>query len=368
MTHLKEVGSKNPLFLFDEIDKLSSDFRGDPASALLEVLDPEQNKTFQDHYLEVPFDLSKVMFITTANSVQTIPRPLLDRMEVIEVSGYTLYEKEEIAKQYLIPKQLKENGLEDYGVKFSRDAIQHIIEGYTRESGVRDLERKIAQVLRKVATIVIEKDKKNFQVSKRQVEKLLGPLKFRTDEKVEGSQIGLVTGLAWTSVGGDTLSIEVNLMKGKGNLKLTGQLGDVMKESAQAGMTYIRSVAESLGIEEERFQETDVHVHVPQGAVPKDGPSAGITMATAMASAFTGRAVSSEIAMTGEVTLRGRVLQIGGLREKILAAKRYGITTIVIPKDNEADLSEIPAKVKRGIEIHPVSHMDEVLDIVLEKE
>lgn len=367
MTHLKEIGSKNPLFLFDEIDKLSSDFRGDPASALLEVLDPEQNKTFQDHYLEVPFDLSKVMFITTANSTQTIPRPLLDRMEVIEVSGYTLYEKEEIAKQYLIPKQLEENGLKDHDIKFSRDAIQLITEGYTRESGVRDLERKIAQVLRKVATIVLEKDKKSFQVSKKQVEKLLGPVKFRNEEKQEGSQVGLVTGLAWTSVGGDTLQIEVNLMKGKGNLKLTGQLGDVMKESAQAGLTYVRSVAEKLGIDEDRFQNTDVHVHVPQGAVPKDGPSAGITMATAIASAFTERPISSDVAMTGEVTLRGRVLQIGGLREKILAAKRYGITTIVIPKDNEADLSEIPAKVKKGISIHPVSHMDEVLDIVLEK-
>ena len=365
MTSIKETKSKNPLFLFDEIDKLSSDFRGDPASALLEVLDPEQNKTFQDHYLEVPFDLSKVMFITTANTTQTIPRPLLDRMEVIEITGYTVFEKEEIARRYLLPKQLKENGLTDYDVTISKEAMLAVIEGYTRESGVRELERKLAQVLRKVAAIIVEKNKKSFSVTKKNLENFLGPIKYRRDERDIENHIGIATGLAWTSVGGETLKVEVNLMKGKGSLSLTGQLGDVMKESAQAGLSYIRAAADKFGLNETIFKEYDLHIHVPEGAIPKDGPSAGITMATAMTSALTGKPIRSNVAMTGEITLRGRVLPIGGLKEKILAASRYGIDTVIIPADNESDLAEIPKQVLKGITVHPVKSMDEVLELVL---
>lgn len=365
MTSIREAKSRNPLFLFDEIDKLTSDFRGDPASALLEVLDPEQNKTFQDHYLEVPFDLSKVMFLTTANTIQTIPRPLLDRMEVIEVTGYTVFEKEEIAKRYLVPKQLKENGLQKYDITLSRDALLAIIEGYTRESGVRELERKIAQVFRKVAAIVVEEKKKTFAVTKKNLETFLGPVRFKLDERDKEDAVGIVTGMAWTSVGGETLQVEVNLMKGKGVLSLTGQLGDVMKESAQAGLSYIRSEAAHLGISEDIFKETDIHIHVPEGAVPKDGPSAGITMATAIASALTGKKVRANVAMTGEITLRGRVLPIGGLKEKILAAKRFGIDTIIIPKDNLDSLEEVPKSVRKGLTIHAVKTMDEVLERVL---
>ncbi|WP_459129123.1 endopeptidase La [Guggenheimella bovis] len=368
MTHIKEVKSKNPLFLFDEIDKISSDFRGDPASALLEVLDPEQNKTFQDHYLEIPFDLSKVMFLTTANSVATIPAPLLDRMEVIEVNGYTLFEKEEIAKRYLVPKQLKENGLEGKKVTFSKDALLSLIEEYTAESGVRGLERKIAEVLRKVATIIVEKDRESFSVTKRNLETFLGAPRYKRDLRGEENQVGVVTGLAWTSVGGATLEVEVNLMPGKGNLSLTGQLGDVMKESAQAGFTYTRSVSKRFGIKEDVFSKTDVHIHVPEGAVPKDGPSAGITMATAMISAFTNRKIKSNVAMTGEITLRGRVLPIGGLREKLLAAKRFGIDTVLIPFDNKRDLDEVPSNVLKGLTVHPVKTMDEVLEYALEEQ
>ncbi|HHT20370.1 MAG TPA: endopeptidase La [Tissierellia bacterium] len=365
MTSIKEVKSKNPLFLFDEIDKLSSDFRGDPASALLEVLDPEQNKTFQDHYLEVPFDLSKVMFLTTANTTQTIPRPLLDRMEVIEITGYTVFEKEEIARRHLLPKQLKENGLEDYDVTISKEALLTIIEGYTRESGVRELERKLAQVLRKVAAIIVEEGKKSFSVTKKNLESFLGPIKYRQDERDEENHVGIATGLAWTSVGGETLKVEVNLMKGKGGLSLTGQLGDVMKESAQAGLSYIRAAADKFGVTADVFKDNDIHVHVPEGAIPKDGPSAGITMATAMTSALTGKPVRSNVAMTGEITLRGRVLPIGGLKEKILAASRYGIDTVIIPADNESDLADIPKQVLKGITVHPVKSMDEVLELVL---
>lgn len=365
MTSIKESNSRNPLFLFDEIDKLSSDFRGDPASALLEVLDPEQNKTFQDHYLEVPFDLSRVMFLTTANTTQTIPRPLLDRMEVIEITGYTVFEKEEIARRHLLQKQLKENGLEKHDVTISREALLTIIEGYTRESGVRELERKIAQVLRKVAAIIVEEKKTSFSVTKKNLETFLGPIRYRQDERDVEDHVGIATGLAWTSVGGETLKVEVNLMKGKGTLSLTGKLGDVMKESAQAGLSYIRSVAQKLGIDDSYFKDYDIHVHVPEGAIPKDGPSAGITMATAMTSALTGKRVRSNVAMTGEITLRGRVLPIGGLKEKILAASRYGIDTIIIPSDNESDLAEIPKQVLKGLSIHPVKSMDEVLELVL---
>lgn len=361
MTLIKESKTKNPLFLFDEIDKLASDFRGDPASALLEVLDPEQNKSFVDHYLEVPFDLSKVMFLTTANTTTTIPRPLLDRMEVIELTGYTLYEKEEIAKRYLISKQQKENGLEDVQVKFSKDALRDIIEEHTRESGVRELERKIATVLRKVATIVVEKDRKRFSVTKKGVTKFLGQPKYQRTQREEEDRVGMATGLAWTNVGGDTLDIEVSLMSGTGKLKLTGQLGEVMKESAEAGLSYIRSIAEDLGIEDSVFKNTDIHVHVPAGAIPKDGPSAGITMATAMASAFTQKKVHADLAMTGEVTLRGRVLPIGGLKEKLLAANRYGIKKVLVPEANRGDVSEIPQEVVKGLTVEYVKEMNEVL-------
>lgn len=361
MTLIKESKAKNPLFLFDEIDKLASDFRGDPASALLEVLDPEQNKSFVDHYLEIPFDLSKVMFLTTANTTATIPRPLLDRMEVIELTGYTLFEKEEIAKRYLIPKQKKENGLQEVDINISREALRDIIESYTRESGVRELERKIATILRKVATIVVEKEKKSYSISKKSVARFLGQPSYMRSQRDEEDRVGMVTGLAWTNVGGDTLDIEVNLMSGSGNLKLTGQLGDVMKESAQAGLSYTRSVAEQLGIEDDTFKNTDIHVHVPAGAIPKDGPSAGITMATAIASAFTQKKVRSDLAMTGEVTLRGRVLPIGGLKEKLLAANRYGIKKVLVPMDNKGDVSEIPSEVVKGLDVVFVQNMDQVL-------
>lgn len=366
MTLLKEVESKNPLFLLDEIDKLHSNFRGDPASALLEVLDPEQNKTFVDNYLEVPFDLSKVLFLTTANTVSTIPRPLLDRMEIIEVSGYTLYEKMEIAKQYLIPKQLKENGLaKDYDITFSDQAILRLIECFTRESGVRELERIIATVLRKVATECIEQKKNSYKISSASIHKFLGKDKFQRDAIDQEDKVGIVTGLAYTSVGGDTLQIEVNIMKGKGKLSLTGKLGDVMKESAQTGISYIRSIEDELGIDSSFFQDNDIHIHVPEGAVPKDGPSAGVTMATAVVSAITGKKVRGDLAMTGEITLRGRVLPIGGLKEKILAAKRFGIKTVLVPAQNEDSVDEISEMVKSGVEIIFVKQMSEVLERAL---
>ncbi len=361
MTLIKESKSKNPLFLFDEIDKLASDFRGDPASALLEVLDPEQNKSFVDHYLEVPFDLSKVMFLTTANTTTTIPRPLLDRMEVIELTGYTLFEKEEIAKRYLIPKQKKENGLEQVEIKISKEALRDIIEEHTRESGVRELERKLATIMRKIATIVVEKGKDSYSVTKKGVIRFLGQPRYQRTKREEEDRIGMVTGLAWTSVGGDTLEIEVSLMSGSGKLKLTGKLGDVMKESAEAGLSFIRSISEELSIEDETFKNTDIHVHVPAGAIPKDGPSAGITIATAMASALTQRKVHADLAMTGEVTLRGRVLPIGGLKEKLLAANRYGIKKVLVPEANRADIEEIPQEVLKGLTIKYVSEMNEVL-------
>ncbi|HZK09472.1 MAG TPA: endopeptidase La [Clostridia bacterium] len=361
MTHIKESGVKNPLFLFDEIDKLGSDFRGDPASGLLEVLDPEQNKTFQDHYLEVPFDLSKVMFITTANTTSTIPRALLDRMEVIDITGYTLYEKVQIAERYLIKKQQKENGLEKADIKFSKEGLRTLIEEYTRESGVRELERKIGTICRKIAIEVVESKKEKFSVTKSSLSKYLGEPPYKADELEKEDRVGLVNGLAWTSFGGDTLEIEVNVSPGKGVLSLTGQLGDVMKESAQAGLSYLKSQSEELDIKEDFFSKHDIHVHVPAGAIPKDGPSAGITMATAMASAITNRKASHTLAMTGEITLRGRVMAIGGLKEKLLAAKRRGIKRVVIPKDNERNLKEVPREIKKDLEIIPVSSMEEVL-------
>jgi len=358
---MKQAGSKNPVFLLDEIDKMTMDFRGDPASALLEVLDPEQNSTFSDHYLETAFDLSKVMFITTANSTYNIPKPLLDRMEVIEISGYTEEDKVHIALDYLIPKQVKEHGLSEHNITFSEGAVRKIIREYTREAGVRNLEREIASVCRKVARQVVEDKNTMVTVTAGNLGKYLGVQRYRYGVAERENQIGVATGLAWTEVGGDILSIEVALLKGKGNLTLTGKLGDVMKESAQAALTYVRSRAEELGIPEDVRQEHDIHLHVPEGAIPKDGPSAGITIAVALASAMSGKLVRKDVAMTGEITLRGRVLPIGGVKEKVLAAHRAGIHTVIMPMDNQKDLADIPPNVKRKMMFIPVAHMDEVL-------
>ncbi len=358
---MKQAGSKNPVFLLDEIDKMTMDFRGDPASALLEVLDPEQNYTFSDHYLEIAFDLSKVMFITTANSAYNIPRPLLDRMEIIEIGGYTEEDKVHIATGYLVPKQITEHGLKESNISFSEGALRKIIREYTREAGVRNLEREIASVCRKVARKVVEDKNTCINVTANNTPKFLGIKKYRFGVADEKNQVGVATGLAWTEVGGDILSIEVALLKGKGKLTLTGKLGDVMKESAQTAMTYVRSKADELGIDTEIWEKYDVHVHVPEGAIPKDGPSAGITIAVALASAMTGTPVKKNVAMTGEITLRGRVLPIGGLKEKVLAAHRAGIDTVLIPVDNKKDLPDIPANVKKKMRFVIVSHMDEVL-------
>ena len=367
ITGIKESGTKNPVFLFDEIDKLASDFRGDPASALLEVLDPEQNKDFKDHYLDVPFDLSRVLFVTTANSLNTIPRPLLDRMEVIRISGYTEEEKLQIAKQYLVPKQLKEHGLTDDNLQLSEKTLRAIINNYTRESGVRELERQVASVCRKAATRIVEEKVSTVRFNTSNLNKALGIPKYRHDIIGEEDQVGIVTGLAWTAVGGETLSIEVTPMKGKGQLVLTGQMGDVMKESARAGISYIRSISENYDMPEDFHEKMDIHIHIPEGAIPKDGPSAGITMATAVLSALTEIPVNREVAMTGEITLRGRVLPIGGLKEKALAAKRAGIKTVLFPHDNIKDLEEIDDKVKKAMEFIPVKNMDEVLEHALVK-
>ncbi len=366
ITGLKNAGSNNPVFLLDEIDKLSSDIHGDPASALLEVLDPEQNTTFRDRYLEVPFDLSKVMFITTANSLDTIPYPLLDRMEIIEINGYTNQEKFEIANRYLIPKQLKLNGLSEKKAEFTADAINEIIEGYTMEAGVRNLERQIGSVVRKIATKFAEKPKTRKQtVAKKDIFGYLGIRKCLKDMTLEKDEVGACTGLAWTSVGGTTLTIEVSLMLGKGEILLTGKLGEVMKESARAAISYIRANAKKYGIDEDRFEKTDIHIHVPEGATPKDGPSAGITMATAILSAFTGKAVKAGVAMTGEITLRGKVLAIGGLKEKALAGFRQGIKTIVIPKSNEKDLTEIPSEILKEIKFVTATSVDEAFKVAI---
>jgi len=365
---IKEAGTKNPVFLFDEIDKLTSDFRGDPASALLEVLDPEQNKDFTDHYLEVPFDLSSVMFITTANSLGSIPRPLLDRMEIIEVSGYTEFEKLNIAKRYLVPKQLKAHGLTEDNLALSDDTLSAIISYYTRESGVRELERQIATVCRKAATRIVEDKVITVKVNRSNLDKSLGVKKYHYDEIQNENQVGIATGLAWTPVGGDTLSIEVSIMKGKGNLVLTGQMGDVMKESARAGLSYLRSISEKYEIADDFHEKMDIHIHIPEGAIPKDGPSAGITMATAVLSAITGIPVRHDLAMTGEITLRGRVLPIGGLKEKSLAASRAGVKTVLFPKENVKDLEEIPSTVRSKMKFIPVESMDEVLEHALVKE
>lgn len=358
---LKNAGSVNPVFLLDEIDKLSSDMRGDPASALLEVLDPAQNSTFRDRYLEIPYDLSKVLFITTANSLDTIPRPLLDRMEVIELGGYTQEEKREIAKRYLVPKKLAANGLEGSDLTFSDDGLDEIIDGYTLEAGVRNLERKIDAVCRKAAVTKAEGKPLAANVTADNVAEYLGARRFDRDGGLpEADQIGAATGLAWTSVGGTTLTIEVSAMQGKGEILLTGKLGDVMKESARAAISYIRANSDEYGIDTSVFEKTDIHIHVPEGATPKDGPSAGITMATAILSAFTGKPVKKSIAMTGEITLRGKVLPIGGLKEKALAAYRIGIRDVIIPEDNTKDLEEIPESVKDKLHFIPVSEVDTV--------
>lgn len=361
-TGLRTAGVKNPLMLLDEIDKVSSDYKGDTSSALLEVLDAEQNSRFRDHYVEIPIDLSEVLFIATANSAQDIPRPLLDRMELIEVSSYTENEKMHIAKEHLVRKQIMKNGLKKDQLSISEEALSMVIRGYTREAGVRSLERKLGEICRKAAREIYEGNKKKVTVTKKNLEQFLGKEKYTFDMAGKTDEIGIVRGLAWTSVGGDTLEIEVNVMPGKGEFKLTGQLGDVMKESAQAGISYIRSVSEKFDIPKEFFKENDIHIHIPEGAVPKDGPSAGITMATAMLSAITKKKVRADVAMTGEITLRGRVLPIGGLKEKTLAAKNAGIKTICVPKKNEKDMDEIPGEIKNGLKIVYVETMEDVLD------
>lgn len=362
---LIQAGVKNPLMLLDEIDKVSSDYKGDTSSALLEVLDSEQNNKFRDHYVEIPLDLSEVLFIATANDLQTIPRPLLDRMEIIEINSYTENEKEHIAREHLIPKQIKIHGLKEAQLSIDEQALREIISGYTKEAGVRSLERKIGEICRKTARKILEDKQESVAVTKENLEEFLGRAKFTYQMKNQSDEIGIVRGLAWTSVGGDTLQIEVNLMPGKGEFLLTGQLGDVMKESAQAGISYIRSVAEEYHIDSEFFQTHDLHIHIPEGAVPKDGPSAGITMATAMLSAITKTPVRANVAMTGEITLRGRVLPIGGLKEKLLAAKTAGIEKVLIPLENQADVSEMDEEIIRDLEIVPVSNMKEVLEHAL---
>lgn len=358
---IRQAGVKNPLMLLDEIDKVSTDYKGDTFSALLEVLDSEQNYKFRDHYLEVPLDLSEVLFIATANSLQTIPRPLLDRMEVIEVTSYTENEKLHIATEHLIPKQLEKNGLKKEHLKISKNAVWKIASNYTKEAGVRQLEREIGNICRKAAKEILTTGKKSVTITEKNLFKYLGKEKFTYQMANAADEIGIVRGLAWTSVGGDTLQIEVNVMPGKGEIMLTGQLGDVMKESARTGISYIRSVSRNYQIADDFFEKHDIHVHIPEGAVPKDGPSAGITMATAMLSAITEQKVRADIAMTGEVTLRGRVLPIGGLKEKLLAAKNAGIKTVLVPKKNLADVEELSQEITKGFEILPVEHMEEVL-------
>jgi len=369
---LKSAKVKNPLMLLDEIDKVSSDFKGDVASALLEVLDPEQNKHFADHYVEIPVDLSEVLFICTANSTQTIPKPLLDRMELIEVHSYTENEKFHIAKDHLVPKQLEKHGLTKKELQVKADGLREVITSYTREAGVRSLERKIGELCRKAAMEVLKARQsgaefETIKVTKKNVTDYLGKKKYRKDKANETAEVGIVRGLAWTEVGGDTLQIEVNSMPGKGGLQLTGKLGDVMKESAQIALSFVRSIAEQAEVSSEYFENHEFHLHVPEGAVPKDGPSAGITMATAFYSTITNIPVRADVAMTGEISLRGRVMPIGGLKEKLLAAKQAGIKLVLIPKDNERDLSEISEEITEGMEIVPVSKMEEVLKYALVK-
>ncbi len=364
---MKQAGSINPVFLLDEIDKITSDMHGDPSAALLEALDPEQNTSFRDRYLETPYDLSKVLFITTANSLETIPAPLRDRMEIIQLSGYTLEEKAEIARRYLVPKQIAANGITDNQISFTQDGLNFVIEGYTREAGVRTLERTVGSLCRKVAVKYSQnKDLPLVEINRKTAQELLGAPAYSLDESSLQAQIGAATGLAWTAVGGTTLSVEVATSQGKGEVKLTGKLGDVMKESAQTAITYLRAHADELGLDAQAFSSRDLHVHIPEGATPKDGPSAGITLATATLSALTGKAVRGDVAMTGEITLRGNVLPIGGLKEKSLAARRVGIKTVIIPKGNEKDLEELPIEVRKDIAFVPVSNVLEVFAIAFQ--
>ena len=368
ISSMKKAGKNNPVFLFDEIDKLSRNYSGDPASGLLEVLDPEQNNDFTDRFLEIPFDLSKVFFITTANTTDSIPAPLLDRMEVIRVSGYTEYEKEAIAQKYLLPKQIEEHGLTEENVKISKNVIKNIISNYTREAGVRNLERNIASLIRKAGKRIVEEDMETVRINTANLTNYLGIEKYRHDLIEEKDEVGVARGLAWTQVGGETLSIEVNVVKGKGKVQLTGKLGDVMKESAMAAISYIRANSEKLGIEEGFYKDMDIHIHVPEGAIPKDGPSAGVTMATAVVSALSGIPVSRKVAMTGEITLRGRVLPVGGIKEKVLAAHRIGIKEILIPSENEKDLEKVSDRIKNDINFKFMGDMGSVLQETLVKE
>jgi ATP-dependent Lon protease len=359
---MKKAGSGNPVFLLDEIDKMSTDFRGDPSAALMEVLDPEQNTGFNDHYLDVDYDLSKILFICTANNLDRIPRPLQDRMEIIRIPGYTEWEKLHIAKKYLLKKQREANGLSEHNIDCPESALMGVIRSYTRESGVRSLEREIGSLCRKVAVEVVKKDRNTrIRITQKTLPKYLGPQRYRINKAEQEDKVGVVTGLAWTDMGGELLATEVTVMPGKGKLTITGKIGDVMQESAQAAMSYVRSRAEELGLEKDFYQHVDIHVHIPEGAIPKDGPSAGVTMATSLVSALAKIPVRHEVAMTGEITLRGRVLPIGGLKEKILAAHRGGITEVIIPAENEKDLPDVPTSVLREVKIKPVEHVDDVL-------
>jgi ATP-dependent Lon protease len=367
ISSIKDAGTNNPVFLFDEVDKIGMDFKGDPASALLEVLDPEQNKEFTDHYLEVPFDLSKVMFITTANTTDTIPRPLLDRMEVLEVPGYTEEEKVKIAQNYLIPKKVKEHGLKEEEFCLSEQAVRDLINYYTRESGVRNLEREIANLCRKIARKIVTEGEACYDITPDRLEAYLGKRKYRYDIIQGEEEVGVVTGLAWTIVGGDTLFIETSAVPGTGKLELTGQMGDVMQESAKAGISYIRNRANEMGIPEDFYKTLDLHIHIPEGAVPKDGPSAGVTMCTAMISTLTGGAVKKDVAMTGEITLRGKVLPVGGIREKVLAAHRAGIKKVLLPRENEKDLEDIPEVVRKEMAFVLIETVDEALEHAMVK-
>jgi ATP-dependent Lon protease len=359
---MKKAGSGNPVFLLDEVDKMSTDFRGDPSAALMEVLDPEQNTTFNDHYIDVDYDLSKILFICTANNLERIPRPLQDRMEIIRIPGYTEWEKLHIAKKYLLKKQREANGLAEHNIDCPENALMSVIRSYTREAGVRSLEREIGALCRKVAVEVVKKDRNaRVRINSKSLAKYLGPTRFRINKAEQEDKIGMVTGLAWTDMGGELLTTEVTVMPGKGKLTITGKIGDVMQESAQAAMSYVRSRADELGLEKDFYQKVDIHVHIPEGAIPKDGPSAGVTMATCLVSALAKIPVRHVVAMTGEITLRGRVLPIGGLKEKILAAHRGGIKEIIIPLENEKDLQEVPATILREVKIKTVEHMDGVL-------